>query len=139
MNNKNVLEIICGIAGGLAGFLFGAADGLFYALVAFVVLDYVTGVISAIVKKELSSRAGLSGIFRKLMVFVLVALANIIDVQVLSGGVGELQNAGVLRSATAAFLLANEGLSILENVAEVGMPIPKKLKAALRQVRGEDK
>ncbi|MCL1903857.1 MAG: phage holin family protein, partial [Oscillospiraceae bacterium] len=78
MNNKTVFEVICVITGGLAGFLFGAADGLFYALVTFVVMDYITGVVNAIINKRLSSRTGFEGLFRKIMVFILVALANII-------------------------------------------------------------
>lgn len=129
MNNRTIFETVCGVVGGLAGFLFGAVDGLFYALTAFVVMDYMTGVISAIIKKELSSRTGFEGVFKKIMVFVLVALANIIDKQVLGG------TEGVLRSAVVAFLLANEGLSILENVSRAGMPVPKKLKGILSQIK----
>jgi len=129
LNNRTIFETVCGVVGGLAGFLFGAVDGLFYALTAFVVMDYMTGVISAIIKKELSSRTGFEGVFKKIMVFVLVALANIIDKQVLGG------TEGVLRSAVVAFLLANEGLSILENVSRAGMPVPKKLKGILSQIK----
>jgi len=128
MSVKTLFESVCAVMGGLAGFLFGAADGLFYALVAFAVLDYLTGVISAGIKRKLSSRVGLDGIFKKVMVFVMVALANIIDIQVLG------TTDGVLRSAVVAFLLANEGLSILENVSNAGMPVPKKLKDTLRQL-----
>jgi toxin secretion/phage lysis holin len=115
--------------GAFAGFLFGAADGLFYALVAFVVLDYFTGIIGAVIKCKLSSRIGFDGIFKKMMVFVLVALANIVDMQVLGS------SHGVLRSAVVAFLLANEGLSILENVSGAGLPVPQRLKKVLRQIK----
>jgi len=132
LSSKIVFETVCGTVGGLAGFLFGAADGLFYALVAFAVLDYVTGIIGAIIKRELSSRIGFEGIFKKLMVFVLVALANIIDIQVLGG------TEGVLRSAVVSFLLANEGLSILENISNAGMPIPQKLKNLFMQIKKGD-
>ena len=129
MNGKTVFESICGFTGGLAVFLFGATDSLFYALVAFSVLDYITGVISAIVEKKLSSRIGFEGISKKITVFVLVALANIIDEQVLGG------TKGVLRSAVISFLLANEGLSILENISRTGMPVPEKLKGILKQIK----
>jgi toxin secretion/phage lysis holin len=118
--------------GGLAGFLFGAADGLFFALVAFAVLDYVSGVVTAVINRRLSSRVGFDGIVKKIMLFVLVALANIIDIQVL----GNTQ--GVLRSAVIAFLLANEGLSVLENVSAAGLPIPAKLKNILSQLKESD-
>jgi len=132
MNNRIAFESACGVAGGIAGFMLGAKDGLFFALAAFVVLDYLTGIIGAILKKKLSSRVGFDGIFKKIMVFVLVALANIIDVQVLGGG------GGILRSAVIAFFLANEGLSVLENVADAGLPVPKKLKSILEQLRKEN-
>lgn len=132
MSGRTAFETACGIVGGLAGFLFGAADGLFYALIAFVALDYITGVVMAAAKRRLSSRIGFVGLAKKMMIFVLVALANIIDVQVLGGGAH-----AVLRSAVAAFLMANEGLSILENAAEIGLPIPPKLKSMLMQVKGK--
>ena len=132
MNGRVVFETICGVVGGLAGFFFGAADGLFYALIAFVVLDYITGVIYAFIKKKLSSKVGFNGIFKKIMLFVLVALANIIDGQVLGS------TEGVLRSAVMAFLLANEGLSILENISGSGVPVPKRLKEILKQIKEND-
>jgi toxin secretion/phage lysis holin len=132
MSSKTIFETFCGVMGAIAGFLFGAADGLFFALVAFAALDYLTGVISAVIKRKLSSRIGFDGIFKKIMIFVLVALANIIDIQVL--GTGD----GVLRSAVVAFLLANEGLSILENVSGAGLPVPKKLKGILSQLKREE-
>jgi toxin secretion/phage lysis holin len=133
MNNRTIFEAICGIMGGLAGFLFGAVDGLFYALVAFVVLDYLTGVIGAVIRRKLSSKVGFDGIFKKIMVFILVAVANIIDVQIFGTA------NGVLRSAVVAFLIANEGLSILENVSAAGLPVPVKLKNMLRQLKGDEK
>jgi toxin secretion/phage lysis holin len=133
MSSKTIFDSFCAIAGGMAGFLFGAKDGLFFALVAFAVLDYITGIISAVIQKKLSSRIGFEGIFKKIMVFVLVALANIIDEQVLGG------TQGILRSAVVAFLLANEGLSILENVSAAGMPVPKKLKNVLKQLKDSSK
>jgi toxin secretion/phage lysis holin len=117
-------------AGGCAiGFLFGAVDGLFYALVAFAVLDYLTGLINAVIKRKLSSRVGFDGIFKKIMLFVIVAVANIIDVQVLGG------EHAVLRTAVITFLLANEGLSILENACSIGVPVPKKLRAVFEQLK----
>lgn len=128
-NNKTIFEIICAAAGAVAGFLFGAADGLFCALVAFAALDYITGVTGAVINKKLSSRTGFEGILKKILVFVPVALANIIDRQVLGG------SEGVLRSAVAGFLLANEGLSIIENISAAGIPVPERLKKALKQIK----
>jgi toxin secretion/phage lysis holin len=130
---KPIFDSITCASGGLAGFLFGYADGLFFALVAFAVIDYVTGIIGAAIKRKLSSRVGFEGIFKKVMLFVLVALANIIDVQVLGGA------HAILRTAVITFLLANEGLSILENVAAAGVPVPKKLLNLLEQLKNQDK
>jgi toxin secretion/phage lysis holin len=100
---------------------------LLYALIAFVVVDYITGVMCAIADKKLSSQVGFKGICRKVLIFVLVGVANILDVQVLAAG-------SVLRTAVIFFYLSNEGISLLENAAHVGLPIPEKLKAVLEQL-----
>ncbi|MDR0198002.1 MAG: phage holin family protein [Oscillospiraceae bacterium] len=130
--NKTWFETLCAVAGAAAGFLFGAADGFFYALVAFVILDYITGVARAVMEKKLSSRAGLNGICRKALVFAVVALANVVDVQVIGS-----EN-GVLRSATICLFLSNEGLSILENASSAGLPVPKALVKALEQLKNKE-
>ena len=129
-NAKTVFEVVCGALGGLAGFLFGGLDGLFYALIAIAVLDYVTGVLSAVVRKQLSSEIGFRGIAKKAFVFVIVSIAHMIDVQVIG-------NNDILRSAVICFFIANESLSILENAGSMGLPIPEKLKTILKQLRKE--
>lgn len=115
----------------VCGFLWGKADGLLYALIAFMALDYITGVIVAIVKKALNSEVGFKGIAKKVLILVLVAVGHIIDVHVLGGG-------AVCRSAVIGFYLANEGISILENAGNLGLPLPKKLMAVLQQLKKED-
>lgn len=115
------------VAGAVCGFLFGELDGLLAALIAISVLDYVTGVIAAAVNKKLSSSTGFRGICKKLMLFTLVAVANIMDTQVIGGS--------ALRTAVIFVFIANEGLSIIENSAEIGVPIPQKLKDVLAQLR----
>ena len=121
--------------GGVIGWFFGQADGFLYALIAFVVLDYVTGVMCAIADKELSSDVGFKGIFRKFLIFALVGLGHILDAQVLG-----TPDAGALRTAVIFFYLSNEGISILENTAHLGLPIPTKLKDILAQLHeGGDK
>lgn len=121
--------------GGLIGWFFGPADGLFYALVSFVILDYITGVMRAIIDKELSSGVGFKGIFRKVLIFALVGLGHILDMRVLGNPDGS-----ALRTAIIFFYLSNEGISILENTAYLGLPIPEKLKEILAQLRdNEDK
>lgn len=121
---QTLTAVICGIC----GFLWGQADGLIYALIAFMAIDYISGVIVAIVRKELSSEVGFKGIAKKVLVMALVAVGHILDVHVLGGG-------AVCRSAVIGFYLANEGISILENAAELGLPLPKKILAVLKQLR----
>ena len=119
--------------GGFLGWVLGGVDGFLYALIAFTVIDYITGVMCAITDKNLSSSIGFKGICRKVLIFTLVGIGNIVDVYVLGQG-------GVLRTAVIFFYLSNEGVSILENSAHLGLPIPEKLKEVLEQLheRGGD-
>ena len=119
--------------GGFLGWFLGGIDGFLYALIAFTVIDYITGVMCAITDKKLSSSVGFKGICRKVLIFTMVGIGNIVDVYVLGQG-------GVLRTAVIFFYLSNEGVSILENSAHLGLPIPEKLKEVLEQLhdRGGD-
>ena len=128
---KSVFNGALAAAGAVCGFLFGELDGLLTALIAISVLDYATGVTAAAVNKKLSSGLGFKGICKKLMLFTLVAVANIIDTQVIGGS--------ALRTAVIFVFIANEGLSIMENSAEMGVPIPQKLKDVLAQIRDKGK
>ena len=114
--------------GGFIGWFLGGCDGLLYALLAFVVIDYITGVMCAIENHDLSSEIGFHGICRKVLIFLLVGIANIVDVQVIGTG-------SVLRAAVCFFYISNEGLSILENAATLGLPIPEQLKKVLKQIK----
>ena len=119
--------------GGFLGWFLGGVDGFLYALIAFTVIDYITGVMCAITDKNLSSSIGFKGICRKVLIFTLVGIGNIVDVYVLGQG-------GVLRTAVIFFYLSNEGVSIMENSAHLGLPIPAKLKEVLEQLheRGDN-
>lgn len=117
---------ITGIGGVLGGFL-GGGDGLLYALVTFVVIDYTTGVMCGIINGNLSSEVGFKGIFRKTIIFMLVGVANILDVQVIGTGT-------VLRTAVIFFYISNEGISIIENAGHLGLPVPQKIKDILEQL-----
>ena len=119
--------------GGFLGWFLGGVDGFLYALIAFTVIDYITGVMCAITDKKLSSAVGFKGICRKVLIFTLVGIGNIVDVYVLGQG-------GVLRTAVIFFYLSNEGVSIMENTAHLGLPIPAKLKEVLEQLhaRGDN-
>ena len=121
------IQIAFSALGGFLGWFLGGTDGFLYALIAFVVIDYATGVLCAIADKNLSSEVGFKGICRKVLIFTLVGIGNILDVYVL----GE---AGVLRTAVIFFYLSNEGVSLLENSAHLGLPIPEKLKDVLAQL-----
>ena len=123
----NSIQLIFTAIGGWLGYFLGGCDGLLYTLLAFVVLDYLTGVMCAITDRKLSSAIGFKGIFRKVLIFALVGVGHLLDVQVL--GV-----VGVLRTAVIFFYLSNEGVSLIENAAHLGLPIPAKLKAVLEQL-----
>ena len=123
----NTIQLAFAAVGGWLGYFLGGCDGLLYALIAFVAIDYITGVMCAIADKSLSSEVGFKGICRKVLIFLLVGIGNIIDVQVLGAP-------GVLRTAVIFFYLSNEGVSLLENAAHLGLPIPEKMKSILAQL-----
>ncbi len=126
-----LLQSITAAVCAVCGFLFGRLDGLLYALVAFMILDYVTGIIAAWVRRELSSAVGFTGIAKKVFILALVAVGHILDAHVLGGG-------SVCRSAVIGFYLANEGISILENAGNIGLPLPKKLIDVLKQLKNKE-
>lgn len=132
MNTLLNYKLIISSIGGVLGVFLGGMDGLIYALLAFSVIDYVTGIMCAIDKKELSSSVGFKGIARKIIIFSLVEVANILDVYILG-------HVGVLRAAVIFFYLSNEGISILENTSKLGLPVPEKLQNILQQLNKEEK
>ena len=123
----NMIQLIFSVVGGWLGWFLGGCDGLLYALIAFVVIDYITGVMCATVDKKLSSKVGFKGICRKVLIFLLVGIANILDVAVIGTG-------SVLRTAIIFFYISNEGVSVLENAGHIGLPIPQKMKDILEQL-----
>lgn len=123
----NTIQFVFTAVGGWLGYFLGGCDGLLYALIAFVVIDYITGVMCAITDKKLSSAVGFKGICRKVLIFLLVGIANILDVQVIGTG-------SVLRTAVIFFYISNEGVSLVENAAHLGLPIPEKIKNVLEQI-----
>lgn len=127
----NTLQIVVAAVGGYIGYFLGGWDGFLYALVAFVVIDYLTGIMAAILEKRLSSEVGFRGIFKKVLIFSLVAVAHIIDSQL-------IQTGSAIRTAVIFFYLSNEGISIVENASKIGLPIPVKLKTVLEQLNKEE-
>ena len=123
----NTMQLVFSVMGGWIGYFLGGYDGLLYALIAFMVVDYITGVMCAIVDRKLSSSVGFKGICKKVLILMLVGIANLLDVQVIGTG-------AVLRTAVIFFYLSNEGISLLENTARLGLPIPEKLKLVLEQI-----
>ena len=121
------IQLLFAGIGGWLGWFLGGCDGLLIALLAFVVIDYITGVMCAIVDKKLSSSVGFRGIFKKILIFALVGVGHIIDTMVIGTG-------SVLRTAIIFFYLSNEGISLIENAGHLGLPIPAKLKAVLEQL-----
>ena len=121
------IQVVLSAIGGWLGWFLGGCDGLLYALLAFVVIDYITGVMCAVVDHTLSSAVGFKGICRKVLIFALVGIGHILDTQVIGSG-------SVLRTAVIFFYISNEGVSLVENAAHLGLPIPEKLKAVLEQL-----
>ena len=123
----NTTQLIFAAVGGWLGWFLGGCDGLLYALIAFVVIDYITGVMCAIVDKRLSSRVGFKGICKKVLIFALVGMGHILDTHIIGSG-------SVLRTAVVFFYISNEGVSLLENATYLGLPVPKKIKLILEQL-----
>lgn len=123
----NVIQLIFSALGGWLGYFLGGCDGLLYTLLAFTAIDYITGVMCAVNDHTLSSEVGFRGICRKVLIFMLVGIANILDVDVVGTG-------SVLRTAVIFFYISNEGVSLLENAAHLGLPVPEKIKTVLEQL-----
>jgi toxin secretion/phage lysis holin len=130
----NWIQIALSAVGGFTGWFLGGFDGLLYTLVAFVIVDYITGILRAVADKKLSSKIGAHGITKKIMIFLLVGVAHMLDVEVIGNG-------SILRDAVIFFYISNEGISLLENASKIGLPIPQKLTDILEQLhdKTEDK
>ena len=123
----NVIQLIFSALGGWLGYFLGGCYGLLYTLLAFTAMDYITGVMCAVNDKTLSSEVGFRGICRKVLIFMLVGIANILDADVVGTG-------SVLRTAVIFFYISNEGVSLLENAAHLGLSVPEKIKVVLEQL-----
>ena len=126
------IQIAITALGGWLGYFLGGMDGLMIALIVLMTLDYVSGVMCAIVDRKLSSAVGFKGICKKVFILMLVGVAHIIDLHVVGTG-------SALRGAVICFYMSNEGLSLLENAAHIGLPIPDKLRDILSQLHDKDR
>lgn len=125
-----IIDSIAGAVGAVLGFMYGEVTGLFWALIAFMALDYITGVVVAIIEKRLSSEVGFRGLAKKFLILVFVAVGHIADTYILGGTPAAM-------SAVMLFYMANEGISIIENAAALGLPVPKKLTSIMGQIRNK--
>lgn len=128
----NVIQLIFSALGGWLGYFLGGCDGLLYTLLAFTAMDYITGIMCAVNDHTLSSEVGFRGICRKVLIFMMVGIANILDADVVGTG-------SVLRTAVIFFYISNEGVSLLENAAHLGLPVPEKIKMVLEQLHDRAK
>ena len=128
----NVIQLIFSALGGWLGYFIGGCDGMLYTLLAFTAMDYITGIMCAVNDHTLSSEVGFRGICRKVLIFMLVGIANILDADVVGTG-------SVLRTAVIFFYISNEGVSLLENAAHLGLPVPEKIKMVLEQLHDRAK
>ena len=128
------VQMVATLIGGWLGYFLGGLDGLLIALIVFMALDYITGLMCAVIDKKLSSAVGFKGICKKVLILMLVGVANVVDIHIVGTG-------SALRSAVICFYLSNEGLSLLENAAHIGLPVPEKMKEVLAQLhgRGDDR
>lgn len=125
-----IIDSIAGAVGAVLGFMYGEVTGLFWALIAFMALDYITGVVVAIIEKRLSSEVGFRGLAKKFLILVFVAVGHIADAYILGGTPAAM-------SAVMLFYIANEGISIIENAAALGLPVPKKLTNIMEQIKNK--
>ena len=125
------IQMAVAAIGGWLGYFLGGMDGLMIALIIFMILDYITGLMCAVIDKKLSSAVGFKGICKKVLIIMLVGVAHIVDLHVVGTG-------NALRGAVVCFYLSNEGVSLLENTAHLGLPIPEKLKDILSQLHGRE-
>lgn len=125
-----IIDSIAGAVGAVLGFMYGEVTGLFWALIAFMALDYITGVVVAITEKRLSSEVGFRGLAKKFLILVFVAVGHIADAYILGGTPAAM-------SAVMLFYIANEGISIIENAASLGLPVPKKLTSIMEQIKNK--
>ena len=125
-----IIDSIAGAVGAVLGFMYGEVTGLFWALIAFMALDYITGVVVAIIEKRLSSEVGFRGLTKKFLILVFVAVGHIADAYILGGTPAAM-------SAVMLFYIANEGISIIENAASLGLPVPKKLTSIMEQIKNK--
>jgi len=123
----SIFHLAAAAVGGALGWFFGVMDRVFYVLIAFVVADYITGVLIAIVQRKLSSEIGARGIAKKVAMFILIGIGHLIDAYI-------VQTGSALRMSLVFFYLVNEGLSILENCVTLGLPLPKKIRSVLNQL-----
>lgn len=125
-----IIDSIAGAVGAVLGFMYGEVTGLFWALIAFMALDYITGVVVAIIEKRLSSEVGFRGLAKKFLILVFVAVGHIADAYILGGTPAAM-------SAVMLFYIANEGISIIENAASLGLPVPNKLTSIMEQIKNK--
>ena len=123
------LKYVFIVIGGYIGFYLGSIDAFIYTLLAFIIADYITGVLRAGVERKLLSSVGFKGIAKKIVIFIVVGIANLCDVNLIKG------DGTMIRTAIIFFYIANEGLSILENTMAIGLPVPEKLREMLEQLK----
>lgn len=127
----STIQLVFSAIGGTLGYVLGGMDGMLYTLLVFVTVDYLTGMLCVIADRKLSSEVGFQGIARKVIIFTLVGIAHLLDVQILG-------KVGVLRAMVIFFYVSNEGISIIENATHLGLPIPEKLRSILQQLKEKE-
>lgn len=126
----HIAQVLWAAVGGSIGWFLGGMDGLVYALLIFLTIDYITGLMSAVLERKLSSHVGFKGIFKKMLILAFVGIGNVLDLYVLEQG-------SAIRTAVIFFYLANEGISIIENSSKIGLPVPEKMKLLFQEIQSK--
>ena len=125
-----LVQTVITAVGAFVGWFLGGMDGFLYALIVMITLDYISGVMLAVVQRKLSSDIGARGIFKKVLIFSFVAMGHIIDTRIFHSG-------SAIRTAVILYFISNEGISVLENATALGVKVPKKLRDVLAQLNTE--
>lgn len=128
----NVFQVVFAGVGGWLGWFLGGFDGFLYALLILVITDYLTGFMVAVIERKLSSQIGFRGIFKKVLIFTFVGIGHVIDSEIIGDG-------SAVRTAVIFFYMSNEGISIIENSAKIGLPVPEKIRKVILNLKGDEK
>lgn len=130
MKYKNYFDMVCGLFGGVVTYLLGGFDTALQVILLFMILDYITGIIASALNGGLNSEVGAKGLAKKAGIIIMIILGSLLDRLTMN-------DEFIFRNVVIFFFIANEGISITENLGRIGLPIPEKIKNVLEQLKEE--